>query len=83
MEAVLQAVIESIPAPAHCNRSESFRALLFDSWYDRYRGVVCLVALVDGALKVGDCVTSKMTDKSYEIKHIGILRPNEIPVPSL
>jgi len=83
VDAVLQSVIENIPPPIHCDRHKAFRALLFDSWYDRYRGVIALIAVIDGQVKVGDEVTSKFTGKSYQVKQVGLLRPNEVPVPSL
>ncbi len=83
VESVLQSVIECIPPPTHCDRSKPFRALLFDSWYDRYRGVIALIAVIDGQITAGDELTSKLTGKSYQVKHVGVLRPNEIPVPSL
>ena len=75
--------MERIPPPSHCNVQKPFRALLFDSWYDRYRGVIALIAVIDGKLRVGDHITSKLTNKSYEVKDVGVLRPNEVGVSSL
>lgn len=83
MNSVLQAIVERIPPPAHCDVSKPFRSLLFDSWYDRYRGVIALIAVVDGSVRVGDSITSKHTGKSYEIKDVGVLRPNEVSLSHL
>lgn len=42
-----------------------------------------MIAIVDGSIQSGDNITSKLTSKSYEIKDVGLLRPNEVNVPSL
>jgi len=65
------------------SRELSSRALLFDSWYDRYKGVALLVALQDGKLSVGDQISLAHQDKSYEIKEIGILSPFPTPLKSM
>lgn len=82
-DSVLQAIVERIPPPSHCNVNKPFRALLFDSWHDRYRGVIAVIAVIDGSVRVGDHVTSNHTKKSYEVKDVGVLRPNEVSVSSL
>lgn len=53
---------------------------MFDSWHDRYRGGILLLSIVDGKLKVGDIIKSYMTGNVYEVKELGILHPEEIPV---
>ncbi|XP_076069400.1 translation factor waclaw isoform X2 [Oratosquilla oratoria] len=81
IESVLEAVIEKIPSPVgFCRNDVSLRMLVFDSWYDRYKGAVCLALVVDGCLSKGNLITSTFTGKSYEVKELGILTPNEIPV---
>lgn len=80
---MLRSVVERIPPPNHCNITKPFRALLFDSWYDRYRGVIAVIAVIDGSIRTGESITSMHTSKSYEIKDLGILRPNEVSLPSL
>jgi GTP-binding protein LepA len=75
-------VIERIPAPAsHLN--EPFKALLFDSWYDDYKGVVCLIATRNGMVKKGDIITLAQSDATYEVLELGIMFPNETPQPAL
>jgi translation factor GUF1, mitochondrial len=76
IEEILAAVIEKIPAPTS-NREEKLKALLFDSWYDEYRGVVCLIALQDGTLKKGDLIKLYQSDLAYEILDIGLMYPEE------
>ncbi|MCK5632397.1 translation elongation factor 4 [bacterium] len=82
MESVLQAVIKKIPAPTH-NPEAPLKALLFDSWYDEYRGVVCLIALHDGIIKKGDNITLAQSNKRYEVLEIGLMFPNEKPMNAL
>ena len=50
---VLNAVINRIPAP-NSDRNQPLKAFLFDSWFDDYRGVICLIAVKDGMIKKGD-----------------------------
>jgi len=50
VDALIQAIIKKIPAPTG---SKIFRGFLFDSWYDQYKGVVCLISVKDGTLKKG------------------------------
>ncbi|KAF5286618.1 hypothetical protein FQA39_LY16226 [Lamprigera yunnana] len=73
---VLEAIIMRLPPPP-ANRELPFKALLFDSWYDRYRGVLSLIYVKDGQINVGDNVTYHHTKKNYEVKMLSILRPHE------
>lgn len=75
-EKLLPAIIDRIPPPTgHSNKP--FRALLVDSWYDTYVGVILLVKIVDGTVRKGDKIVSGQTKKRYEVKDIGIMYPNE------
>lgn len=56
---------------------------MFDSWFDRFKGVIAHIALVDGHLKVGDHFTSGFSQKSYEVQNLGILHPDEEYVSAL
>lgn len=56
---------------------------MFDGWYDRYRGVLNLIYIRDGELKIGQEITSYHTKKSYEVRSISLLRPQEEPVDRL
>uniref|UniRef100_A0ABK9MIH9 Translation factor GUF1 homolog, mitochondrial n=1 Tax=Glossina morsitans morsitans TaxID=37546 RepID=A0ABK9MIH9_GLOMM len=73
---VLDRVVESIPPP-QVDRDSPFRALLFDSWFDRYRGALNLMYLLNGKLQVGEEIQSLTTNKIYPVKSISILSPNE------
>ncbi|KAJ3712263.1 GTP-binding protein lepa [Lentinula raphanica] len=82
VEAVLQAVIDRIPAP-QSKKDAPAKAFLFDSLYDRYRGVISLVNMQDGILRKGDRIASCYTRKKYEIAEIGIMYPEEVSTDML
>lgn len=79
---VLENVIENIPPPI-VNRNSHLRALIFDSWFDKYRGALNLIYITDGSLQIGDEIQSSTTGKSYTIKSIALLRPLETPVTNM
>jgi len=82
MESVLESVIKKIPAPSG-SPEQPLKALLFDSWFDEYRGVVCLVALHDGVIKKGDNITLAQSGKKYEVLELGLMYPDEQPMDAL
>lgn len=82
IEGVLQAIIERIPPP-HGRVEDPLKAFLFDSSYDKYRGVISLVSIQSGALKKGDKITSCYTRKKYEVVELGIMHPEETPTTIL
>uniref|UniRef100_A0A8C0JS21 GTP binding elongation factor GUF1 n=1 Tax=Canis lupus dingo TaxID=286419 RepID=A0A8C0JS21_CANLU len=82
VERVLQAVIERIPPPK-VHRKNSLKALVFDSTFDQYRGVIANVALFDGMVSKGDKIVSAHTKKTYEVNEVGVLNPNEQPTHKL
>src|ERR1700737_1846269 len=71
---VLEAIVTRLPAPKG-DRSATLKALLVDSWYDAYLGVVVLVRVVDGTLKKHQRIKMMGTDAHYEIDRIGVFRP--------
>ena len=79
---LLQAVIERIPAP-QSNLSEPFKALLFDSWFNEYKGVICLIAIKNGMVKKGDIITLAKSGLNYEVLELGLMYPEEQPVNAL
>ncbi|EPQ57963.1 GTP-binding protein lepa [Gloeophyllum trabeum ATCC 11539] len=85
IENVLQAIIERIPPPASASAKNDNRlkAFLFDSSYDRYRGVISLVSIQSGVLQKGDRIQSMATSKRYEVTDLGIMSPEEKPTASL
>lgn len=65
------------------DRTKPLRALLFDSSYDQYLGVVCLFALVDGVMKKGDKLQSVGTGERYEVLQLGLISPERVPFDAL
>ena len=82
IQQILEAIITRIPAPTTIP-TDPLKALLFDSWFDDYRGVVCLVALYAGSLKKGDDVIFAQTGLKYEILEIGVMYPNPMATDAL
>ncbi|KAJ7520796.1 hypothetical protein O6H91_19G023300 [Diphasiastrum complanatum] len=78
LSAVLPAVIDRIRYP-NGGALSPLRMLLLDSYYDEYKGVICHVAIVDGALKKGEKIASAATGQSYEVMDVGILHPELTP----
>jgi translation factor GUF1, mitochondrial len=79
---ILEAIIKQIPPPTG-NTSNPLKALLFDSWYDDYRGVVCLISIKDGSIKKGDQITLAQSGLNYEVLELGLLHPDETPMNAL
>ncbi|CAI2163204.1 12726_t:CDS:10 [Funneliformis geosporum] len=76
VDKILPTVIEKIPPPSG-NVNKPLKAFLFDSWYDTYVGVVCLMEIVDGKLQKGDKIMSAYSEKMYEVIDIGIMHPEQ------
>ena len=79
---LLEAVVYNIPAPVG-HADAPLRALIFDSYFDPYRGVVALVRVVDGAVKKGDRVLMMATGTEVLVEEVGARRPAETPLPEL
>lgn len=71
---ILEAIVKKVPPPK-ADRSLPLRALIFDSWFDSYQGVVVLLRLVDGAIKKGEKIKFMATDGTYEVLRIGKYAP--------
>ena len=76
VEAVLEAVVERLPPPKG-ERNKPLKALLIDSFYDAYLGVIVLVRILDGVMKKGQKVKLMASDTSYQIERVGIFRPKQ------
>ena len=76
VEAVLEAIVHKLPAPTG-DRSKPFKALVVDSWYDAYLGVVVLVRIKDGVLKRGQRVRMMASGGAYQVERVGIFRPKQ------
>lgn len=73
---LIEAVIERIPAPVIQNEGPT-RALIFDSYFDAYRGVIVLVRVVDGKIKKGDTIHMMATGATFEVVELGVKKPKE------
>jgi len=79
---VLEAIVHRLPPPKG-DREATLKALLVDSWYDPYLGVVVLVRVVDGTLKKGQRIRMMGTGASYEVERVGYITPKLINVDEL
>src|SRR5215472_4339648 len=79
---ILEAVVKRIPPPPG-DPSAPLKALVFDSWYDSYRGVVMLVRVLEGALGLKQRVLLWSNKKSFEVQDLGVFSPYSMPVPQL
>lgn len=75
IDKVLDAIVERIPPPT-VDRDKPFRALIFDSWYDKHKGANSLIYVKDGMLSVGKHISSAYMKKSYEVRNVFLLRPH-------
>ena len=79
---VLEAVIERIPPPSG-RREAPLRALIFDSLYDQYRGVICFIRVVDGVVRKGQKVRFFSTGVTYDVEEVGTLVLDRVATPEL
>ena len=82
VDAVLEAIVHHLPAPKG-DRSAPLKALIFDSWYDSYQGVVVLFRIMDGSVRKGDTVRLMSTGKEYEVLRLGVFSPEPTDVKEL
>ncbi len=83
VDQVLDAIVERIPAPAASTKQADTRALIFDSYYDDYRGVILYTRLVDGSIKKGDTIEMLATGASGLALEVGALQPEMRPGPAV
>ncbi|MGO1579926.1 MAG: translation elongation factor 4 [Peptoniphilaceae bacterium] len=79
---VLDKIISNIPAPSG-DVNSPLRALIFDSYYDSYRGVVCYVRIGDGTVKAGDKIKMMATGKVFEVNEVGVTTSGLLPLDQL
>ncbi|HCG05210.1 MAG TPA: elongation factor 4, partial [Desulfovibrio sp.] len=82
VDKVLEAIVERLPAPEG-NLNAPLKALIFDSWYDSYQGVVVLFRIVDGVLRKGDRIKLFATERSYEVIRLGVFSPEIVDMTEL
>ncbi|MBO0959440.1 elongation factor 4 [Neobacillus sp. MM2021_6] len=74
IEEILEQVVKAVPAPTG-DPDAPLKALIFDSLYDAYRGVVAYIRVVDGTVKVGDKIKMMATGKEFEVNEVGVFSP--------
>ena len=79
---ILEAIVARLPPPAG-NPGAPLKALIFDSWYDPYRGVVIVIRVIDGTIRKGMKITFMAEGQDYEAEQLGIFTPKAIPADEL
>src|SRR5690606_36465844 len=82
VEEVLEAIVTRLPAPKG-DGNATLKALLVDSWYDAYLGVIVLVRIIDGTLKKGQRIRMMGTGAVYDVERVGIITPKKVEVDEL
>ena len=82
VDAVLEAIVHQLPAPQG-DPAAPLKALIFDSWYDSYQGVVVLFRVMDGTVRLGEQVRLMSTGKEYEVLRLGVFSPEATDVKEL
>ncbi|MEZ4599206.1 MAG: translation elongation factor 4 [Syntrophotaleaceae bacterium] len=82
IEEILEAIVQKIPPPKG-DAEAPLQALIFDSWYDSYQGVIVLVRIKQGTLQKGDKIKLMASGRSYEILKLGVFSPHPVEMTSL
>ncbi len=82
IEDVLEQVITKIPAPKG-DENAPLKALIFDSYYDNFKGVICFVRIMDGTVKIGTKIKTFMSNKEFTVTEVGVFAPKMLPTESL
>ena len=75
---VLEQIVKLVPPPTG-DENAPLRALIFDSYYDNFKGVICFIRIKEGTLKVGDKIRTYISDKQFEVTEVGTFNPHLVP----
>lgn len=75
VEDVLEAIVTKVPVPVNDNDNSPLQALIFDSYYDPYKGVICLIRVKNGTIKPNDLITMMATNKNFIVTEVGVKTP--------
>ena len=82
VEDVLEQIVHKVPAPKG-DANKPLKALIFDSYYDNFKGVICFVRVVDGTVKIGTKIKTFMSDKQFDVTEVGVFSPKMQPKDEL
>ncbi|MFV8833853.1 translation elongation factor 4 [Aquisalimonas sp. APHAB1-3] len=82
IDELLEAIVEHIPAPTG-KPDEPLKTLIMDSWFDNYLGVVCLVRVINGRMKVGEKIQVMSTGREFQVDQLGMFTPKKTPMKVL
>ncbi len=82
VDRVLEQIVKKVPAPKG-DPDAPLKALIFDSYYDNFKGVICFVRIVDGKVKVGTKITTFMSDKEFVVTETGVFSPKMLATSEL
>ena len=82
IEEVLEGIVKNVPAPKG-DENKPLKALIFDSYYDNFKGVICFVRLFDGTVKIGDQIRTYMSNKTFTVTEVGVFAPKMSPRENL
>lgn len=82
IEEILEMIVKKVPAPKG-ERDAPLKALIFDSWYDSYRGVIVLFRIIEGTIKKGTKIKFFNTGREYQVETLGVNRPRPTPIDTL
>jgi GTP-binding protein LepA len=82
IDEILEAIVHKVPAP-HGDPDAPLKALIFDSWYDPYQGVIVLIRVIDGRVKKGDRICLMANRKEYDVLKVGVFAPHTKAVNDL
>ncbi len=82
IEEILEAIVKHIPPPPN-NADKPLRALVFDSYFDSYRGIIAYFRIIDGFIKEGTKIRFMFNEKDFDVVEMGVLRPKQVRVDNL